>query len=150
VLAYLSRYTHRVAISNSRLIALDDKKVTFTWKNYREKGRERYKTMTLATNEFIRRFLIHVLPTGFHRIRHYGLFANGGRTENLARARKLLAMPAPEAHDTHTAEDTEPPALAQPCPHCGGPMIVIETFERGQKLRGHAPRAPPPKKADRA
>ncbi len=138
VLAYLSRYTHRVAISNSRLISLDDKKVTFTWKDYRAQGCERYKTMTLPIPEFIRRFLIHVLPSGFHRIRHYGLFANGGRTRNIARARELLAMPDPDAHDTQTAEDTEPPALAQPCPHCGGRMIVVETFERGGE-----PRAPP-------
>jgi hypothetical protein len=145
VLAYLSRYTHRVAISNSRLISLDDHGVSFTWKDYRTKGRDRQKVMTLATSEFIRRFLIHVLPSGFHRIRHYGLFANGGRTENLARARELLAMPAPEADDTHSADDTEPPALAQPCPHCGGAMIVVETFEPG-----HPPRAPPPRKADRA
>jgi len=148
VLAYLSRYTHRVAISNSRLINLDDKKVTFKWKDYRAPnangGRERYKTMALPIPEFIRRFLIHVLPSGFHRIRHYGLFANGGRTRNIARARELLAMPAPEVHDTHTADDTEPPALAQPCPCCGGRMIVVETFERG-----HAPRAPPPRKAGR-
>jgi hypothetical protein len=139
VLAYLSRYTHRVAIANSRLISLDDKKVTFKWKDYRAQGRERYKTMALPIPEFIRRFLIHTLPQGFHRIRHYGLFANGGRTRNIARARELLAMPAPQAHDTQTAEDTEPPALAQPCPHCGGRMIVVETFERGS-----IPRAPPP------
>jgi hypothetical protein len=95
--------------------------------------------MALPIPEFIRRFLIHTLPQGFHRIRHYGLFANGGRTRNIARARELLAMPAPQAHDTQTAEDTEPPALAQPCPHCGGRMIVVETFERGS-----IPRAPPP------
>ena len=145
VLAYLSRYTHRVAISNSRLITLDDNGVTFKWKDYRAQGRERYKSMALPIAEFIRRFLIHVLPQGFHRIRHYGLFANGGRTRNIARARELLGMPPPEAEDTDTAEDTEPPALAQPCPHCGGPMIVIETFEPG-----HPPRAPPPKQADRA
>ncbi len=150
VLAYLSRYTHRVAISNSRLITLDDNGVTFKSKDYRARGRERYKTMALPIPEFIRRFLIHVLPLGFHRIRHYGLFANGGRTRNIARARKLLGMPTPEADDTQTADDTEPSALAQPCPHCGGPMIVIKTFERGQKPRGHAPRAPPPRKADRA
>jgi len=151
VLAYLSRYTHRVAISNNRLITLDDHGVSFTWKDYRTKGRDRQKVMTLATSEFIRRFLIHTLPQGFHRIRHYGLFANGGRTRNIARARKLLAMPAPEApeaHDTHSADDTEPPALAQPCPHCGGAMIIIETFERGQNPRRHPPRAPPPGKAD--
>jgi len=148
VLAYLSRYTHRVAISNSRLIALDDNGVTFKWKDYRAPnangGRERYKTMALPIPEFIRRFLIHVLPQGFHRIRHYGLFANGGRSRNIAHARKLLGMPAPETEDTQTAEDTEPPALAQPCPHCGGPMIIIETFEPG-----HPPRAPPPRKVDR-
>jgi len=149
VLAYLSRYTHRVAISNSRLITLDDDGVTFKWKDYRAQGRERYKTMALPIPEFIRRFLIHVLPQGFHRIRHYGLFANGGRTRNIARARELLGMPTPEADDTQTAEDTEPPVLAQPCPHCGGAMIIIETFERGQTPRGHPPRAPPPRKADR-
>ncbi len=144
VLAYLSRYTHRVAISNSRLIALDDNSVTFKWKDYRAKGRARQKVMTLNTDEFIRRFLIHVLPTGFHRIRHYGLFANGGRTRNIARARELLGMPGPQTHDTQTVEDTEPPALAQPCPHCGGAMIIIETFEPG-----HPPRAPPPRKTER-
>ena len=143
VLAYLSRYTHRVAISNSRLITLDDKQVIFKWKNYRAQGRERYKTMALPIPEFIRRFLIHVLPQGFHRIRHYGLFANGGRTRNIARARELLGMPTPEADDTQTAEDTEPPVIAQPCPSCGGPMIIVETFEPG-----NPPRAPPPRKAD--
>ncbi|MCH8996917.1 MAG: IS91 family transposase [Proteobacteria bacterium] len=143
VLAYLSRYTHRVAISNSRLIALGDKKVTFKWKDYRAQGRERYKSMALPIPEFIRRFLIHVLPQGFHRIRHYGLFANGGRTRNIARARELLGMPTPEADDTQTAEDTEPPVVAQPCPSCGGAMIIIETFEPG-----NPPRAPPPRKAD--
>jgi len=148
VLAYLSRYTHRVAISNSRLISLDDKKVIFKYKDYRAQGHERYKTMALPIPEFIRRFLIHVLPQGFHRIRHYGLFANGGRTRNIARARELFGMPAPETDDAQTAEDTEPPALAQPCPHCGGAMIIIETFERGQNPRGHPPRAPPPRKAD--
>ena len=96
VLAYLSRYTHRVAISNSRLIALDDNGVTFKWKDYRIEGRDRYKRMTLAYDEFIRRFLIHVLPDGFHRIRHYGLFASGSRADNLARARQLLAAPTPQ------------------------------------------------------
>jgi hypothetical protein len=150
VLAYLSRYTHRVAISNSRLISCDKRGVIFKYKDYRAKGRERYKTMALSITEFIRRFLIHVLPQGFHRIRHYGLFANGGRTRNIDRARELLGMPTPEADDTQTADDTEPPALAQPCPHCGGAMIVIENFERGQNPRGHEPRAPPPRKADRA
>jgi hypothetical protein len=86
VLAYLSRYTHRVAIANSRLIALDEQGVTFKWKDYRAKQRYRYKTMTLAPDEFIRCFLLHILPSGFHRIRYYGLFANAGRKDNLARA----------------------------------------------------------------
>jgi hypothetical protein len=150
VLAYLSRYTHRVAISNSRLIALDDNGVTFKWKDYRAKGRARQKVMTLATSEFIRRFLIHVLPQGFHRIRHYGLFANGGRTENLARARQLLCVPTPQRELDPVTDADEPPMLSYPCPSCGGPMIVIETFERGSTPWAHAPRAPPPRKADRA
>ena len=95
MLAYLSRYTHRVAISNSRLVAIDERGVTFRWKDYRAKGRTRYKTMTLAADEFMRRFLLHVLPGGFHRIRHYGLLANGSRKANLARVRELLhAVPA--------------------------------------------------------
>jgi len=141
VLAYLSRYTHRVAISNSRLIALDDNEVTFKWKDYRVKDGDMHKTMALPIAEFMRRFLIHVLPSGFHRIRHYGLFANGGRAENLARARRLLAMPAPEvaADDDQTVDQAgEPPTSPYPCPCCGGRMIVIETFERGNE-----PRAPP-------
>jgi hypothetical protein len=143
VLSYLSRYTHRVAIANSRLIAFDGKSVTFKWKDYRAKAQDRQKVMTLRADEFIRRFLIHVLPQGFHRIRHYGLFANGERTGNLARARQLLDMPAPQDESEPGTETLETPSLAQPCPCCGGPMIVIETFEPG-----HAPRAPP-EKADR-
>jgi hypothetical protein len=133
VLAYLSRYTHRVAISNSRLIALDDAGVTFKWKDYRAKRRQRAKVMTLAVDEFIRRFLIHVLPTGFHRIRHYGLFANGGRADNIAQARDLLNAPAPqrETRDAAVDDADEPQTLSHPCPCCGGRMIIIETFERG-------------------
>ena len=133
VLAYLSRYTHRVAIANSRLIALDGNGVTFKWKDYRAEGRERQKIMTLAADEFIRRFLIHVLPTGFHRIRHYGLFASGKRAENIARARELLNSPPrqAEAGDPHAADADDPPTLAHPCPCCGGRMIIIETFKRG-------------------
>jgi hypothetical protein len=138
VLAYLSRYTHRVAIANSRLIACDDTGVTFRWKDYRANGRERHKVMTLASDEFIRRFLIHVLPGGFHRIRHYGLFANGGRAENLARARDLLAVPAPQDEPSDTNAD-EPPMHSLPCPCCGGRMIVIETFERGSTPRTRPP-----------
>src|SRR5437773_10928774 len=109
VLAYLSRYTHRVAISSRRLIAVDETGVTFKYRDYRIEGPERYKTMTLATGEFIRRFLMHVLPKGFHRIRHYGLFANGNRSENIARARELLAMPAPHSQP-------EPATPSQPDP----------------------------------
>jgi hypothetical protein len=133
VLAYLSRYTHRVAIANSRLVAFDDAGVTFRWKDYRAKGRERAKVMTLAVDEFIRRFLIHVLPDGFHRIRHYGLFANAGRAENIARARQLLDVPARqgEASAGGETDDGEPQPLVHPCPCCGGRMIIIETFERG-------------------
>src|SRR5919106_1166463 len=129
VLAYLSRYTHRVAIANSRLVALDDASVTFRWKDYRANGDERAKMMTLAIDEFIRRFLIHVLPDGFHRIRHYGLFANGGRAENIARARQLLDIPATqsEASDASGNSDGGPQTRAHPCPCCGGCMIIIET-----------------------
>ena len=134
VLAYLSRYTHRVAISNSRLIASDDAGVTFRWKDYRAKGHERFKVMTLATHEFIRRFLIHVLPGGFHRIRHYGLFASGSRrAHNIARMRDLLAAPKSqrEPSDADAPECAEPRTLSQPCPCCAGRMIIIETFARG-------------------
>jgi hypothetical protein len=135
VLAYLSRYTHRVAIANSRLVACDRANVTFRWKDYRADGRQ--KVMTLATGEFIRRFLIHVLPQGFHRIRHYGLFASATRAGNIARARRLLDVPAaqPEAGDTNCAEATEPKPLSQPCPCCGGRMIIIERFQRGASPR---------------
>ena len=144
VLAYLSRYTHRVAISNSRLIACDRNGVTFRWKDYRAEARDRFKTMTLDTNEFIRRFLIHVLPGGFHRIRHYGLFASGSRIDNIARARELLAMPPCPRNPEQDAVngDNEPPTLANPCPCCGGRMIIIETFQRGSALRSR-PTAPP-------
>jgi Putative transposase len=127
VLAYLSRYTHRVAIANSRLIACDDTGVTFRWKDYRAKGRERHKVMTLTSDEFIRRFLIHVLPSGFHRIRHYGLFANGGRAENLARARELLGVSSTQSEPSDTDADASP---MPPCPCCGGRMIIIEIFAR--------------------
>ena len=133
VLAYLSRYTHRVAIANSRLVAFDDAGVTFKWKDYRAEGRERGKLMTLAVDEFIRRFLIHVLPSGFHRIRHYGLFANVSRAEYIARARQLLHVPKPhtQSADTGCAGDGEPQPSSYPCPCCGGHMIIIEIFERG-------------------
>ena len=133
VLAYLSRYTHRVAISNRRLVSADDAGVTFKWKDYRIEGPGRYKTMTLLTHEFIRRFLMHVLPKGVHRIRHYGLFANGNRAANIARARELLAAPAPlgTPETSEAAPVNEPRVLPRPCPCCGGRMIIIETFARG-------------------
>jgi hypothetical protein len=135
VLAYLSRYTHRVAIANSRLIACDRSGVTFRWKDYRADGRDRQKAMTLATAEFIRRFLIHVLPQGFHRIRHYGLLASGTRADNIARARRLLNVPQSEAAETNCAEANEPKSPAHPCPCCGGRMVIIELFERGATPR---------------
>jgi hypothetical protein len=135
VLAYLSRYTHRVAISNQRLLALDERGVTFRWKDYRATGKTRHKTMTLATDEFIRRFLLHVLPGGFHRIRHYGLLANAARREHLARARELLhVVPiATASHPPETAAANMVPTFV--CPHCGAAMMVIETFVRGQPIR---------------
>ncbi len=134
VLAYLARYTHRVAISNSRLIAFDTDSVTFGYKDYGRSGPDRQQVMTLAADKFIHRFLLHVLPRGFHRIRHYGLLAASSRKTSLDLARKLLAV-APPAEDT----GEEPADTRPPCPCCGGHMVVIETFERG-----HQPRAPPP------
>ena len=133
VLRYLSRYTHRVAISNRRLVSADDDGVSFRWKDYRIDGPDRWKTMTLMPHEFIRRFLMHVLPKGFHRIRHYGLFANGNRTANIARARELLSVPplANEPDDGKAATPDPPRILPCPCPRCGGRMIVIEVFARG-------------------
>src|SRR4030088_231389 len=138
VLCYLARYTHRVAISNSRLIALDDNGVTFKWKDYRIEGRDRYKVMTLATPEFIRRFLIHVLPKGLHRIRHYGLITKSSCADNIARARELLAVAKPEGQPTAAAIDPSKPS----CPCCGGRMVIIEVFARGCPPR-HQPTAPP-------
>jgi putative transposase/transposase-like zinc-binding protein len=151
VLAYLARYTHRVAISNSRLVGLDQRGVTFRYKDYRRNGRERFRTMMLAPGEFIRRFLLHVLPKGFHRIRHYGLLASATGKANIARARELSAAPVavtdpPAEHDdvdlaASTAADHRPP-----CPCCGGRMIIVESLGRGG-----APRGPPsPEAAVRA
>ena len=149
VLAYLSRYTHRVAISNGRLISADASGVTFKYKDYRIEGPDRYKIMTLEPGEFIRRFLMHVLPKGFHRIRHYGLLANGGdtRAEKLARARELIAAAvqlAPLQHnppDDATGAPTLSEELDHPCPHCGSRMRIIETFEPG-RLPRHRPSDP--------
>ena len=144
VLAYLSRYTHRVAIANSRLLAFDERGVTFRWKDYRASGKTRYKAMTLGADEFIRRFLLHVLPSGFHRIRHYGLLAKAARREQLAQARELLHV-APVGRTA--VEPTHPSPTVQPtfiCPHCGAAMSIIEIFARGQPIR-----APPTLRACR-
>ena len=140
VLRYLARYTHRVAISNRRLVSLDDSGVTFKWKDYRIEGPDRYKVMTLDTHEFIRRFLMHVLPQGFHRIRQYGLLNNAARARNIARARKLLAPPLIpiDAIKAANSKPEEPKAPEHACPCCGSRMIIIETFLRGQNPR-HRP-----------
>jgi len=134
VLAYLSRYTHRVAISNSRLLRCDETGVTFRYKNYRLDGADRQQTMTISADEFIRRFLLHVLPKGLHRIRHYGLLAGATRKAHLDHARRLLGVAPPPDDDT----PDEPADIRPLCPCCGGHMVVVETFERWQQ-----PRAPP-------
>ena len=141
VLAYLSRYTHRVAIANSRLISMDEHGVTFRWKDYRIQGPGRYTTMTLDAGEFMRRFLLHVLPGGFHRIRNYGLLANGSRKAALELARKLLlpaAVVAPIEPEVNNDEPNDPPPTFV-CRHCGAAMAIIETLVRGSSIR-----APPP------
>jgi hypothetical protein len=141
VLAYLSRYTHRVAISNRRLVRVDADGVAFRYKDYRAGHRERWKTMTLTPHEFIRRFLSHVLPKGFHRIRHYGLFANGNRATNIAQARALLSVHMPTKDEADNVEDANPDEtriLNLPCPCCGGRMIIIEVFAAGMEPK-HRP-----------
>jgi hypothetical protein len=142
VLAYLARYTHRVAISDSRLVSMDDKGVTFRWKDYRQDGAARRKLMTLAPGEFIRRFLLHVLPSGFHRIRHYGLFANPVRAANLAKARALLKPPPPAPIEAEPDVAAEPAKPASACPCCGGRMVFAEIFERGAWPGAAPPRSP--------
>ena len=152
VLAYLSRYTHRIAIANSRLVAFNDAGVTFKWKDYRDKQQPYGKLMTLVVDEFIRRFLIHVLPAGFHRIRYYGLLASGKRAENVARARELLLTPPPiipidaikainsdpETRTENNAQEAQPQKRACPC--CAAQMTIIERFARGKTPR-HQPSA---------
>jgi len=145
VLRYLARYTHRVAISNRRLLACDEKGVTFKWKDYRLEGRERYKVMTLPIYEFIRRFLMHVMPAGFHRIRYYGLLASGKRADNIARARELLTLPVISV-DAIKAADSNADQAQTPehrCPCCGGRMIIIERFEPDSAPH-HCPSPPKP------
>ena len=138
VLAYLSRYTHRVAISNSRLISADANTVAFQWKDYRIKTGDKRSVMRVATPEFIRRFLIHVLPDRFHRIRHCGLLASSGRKAHIAKVRILLGAQAPRQDDPPVAEII-PLTLREPCPDCGGALRIIETFRRGQKPQSRAP-----------
>jgi hypothetical protein len=141
ILAYLARYTHRVAISNSRLVSLDERGVTFRYKDYRRGGQARYGKMTLSAEEFIRRFLLHVLPKGFHRIRHYGLLASAGCKANIARARQLMAAPMAEVDPAAVHDTADPDATTDhrpPYPCCGGRMIIVEVF-----ARGGAPRGPP-------
>jgi hypothetical protein len=143
VLAYLARYTHRVAIANNRLIAMDDRGVSFRWKDYRTAnpvtGAVQIRTMTLSPEEFLRRFLLHILPGGFHRIRHYGLLAHGPRATDIDHIRSLIdaattGQPAAPANDND--QPAEPSACVQsPCPCCGGRMRIIEVF-----ARGHTPR----------
>ncbi len=144
VLSYLSRYTHRVAISNRRLVSADETGVTFNWKDYRIEGPGRYKTMMLPTDEFIRRFLMHVLPKGFHRIRHYGLLASGNRAANIAQARKLLAVPSrsEQPGTSETPALDQPRVLPCPCSCCGGRMIILETFAPGCEPK-HRPTSAP-------
>jgi putative transposase/transposase-like zinc-binding protein len=147
VLAYLARYTHRVAISNSRLLRLDARGVTFRYKDYRRNGQERFRTMTLEPDEFIRRFLLHVLPKGFHRIRHYGLLASASCKANIARAKELIAAPPPSINPATEHDDVDVAAGTAadhrpPCPCCGGRMIIVESFGRGGE-----PRAPPSSQA---
>ena len=151
MLAYLARYTHRVAIANSRLVALDKRGVTFRYKDYRRDGQARYRMMTLSADEFIRRFLLHVLPKGFHRIRHYGLLASASCKANIARAKQLMDAPMPlmdapmppvdppVAHDSDTADPDATTDHRPPCPCCGGRMVIVDVFARGA-----APRGPPP------
>lgn len=135
VLAYLSRYTHRVAIANSRLVEITEQTVAFRWKDYRHHGKTKF--MTLEADEFIRRFLQHTLPDGFHRIRHYGFLANGQRAAKIALCRKLLAVPSPEPQTTADAEAAYSPAVppSDTCPCCGGTMITLVVTAGPRPLR---------------
>jgi hypothetical protein len=142
VLAYLSRYTHRVAISNSRLLSLDERGVSFRWKDYRAHGRTRHKTMTLTAEEFMRRFLLHVLPAGFHRLRHYGLLANPTRKKNIAVARALLHLRVPADPLGIPANSAARPTFL--CRHCGAPMLIIQILARAQHIRAPPASSAPP------
>lgn len=141
VLNYLARYTHRVAIANSRLVSMDKNTVCFHWKNYRVKAQSRQRVMQLNHDEFIRRFLLHMLPSGFHRIRHYGLVSNAGRKRNLKQARKLLSVPEPISSEQLKNEEHSPEVdVIFVCPKCQTPMDIIELL-----MGINSPRAPPEK-----
>lgn len=142
VLRYLARYTHRVAIGNSRLVDLSDTHVAFRWKDYREDGSDNRKIMRVPVGEFIRRFLMHVLPSGFHRIRYYGLLANGHRGEMLAACRKLLDAIPPCPNDSTNGADTALTSANEPpsCPCCGGRMRIMESFDGHLSHRDRAQR----------
>ena len=143
VLAYLSRYTHRVAISSRRITAFDGANVTFRVKDYRQDGAARHRTLTLEAGEFIRRFLLHVLPRGFHRIRHYGFLTGPDRKAGLDRIRSLLGVP-PTPEPAAEARDTaETPDIRPPCHCCGGPMRIVGVFLRWRQPRGPPPRSSP-------
>jgi predicted RNA-binding Zn-ribbon protein involved in translation (DUF1610 family) len=135
VLAYLSRYTHRVAISNQRLITSDENGVTFRYKDYRAKGHARHKTMTLGTDEFMRRFLLHVLPSGFHRIRHYGLLANSARKDNISRVRELLQVTMTDNEPNGKIATDEPAQPTFACPDCGVAMVIVSVLARQTQIR---------------
>jgi Putative transposase len=144
VLRYLSRYTHRVAITNNRLVDIDDTHVRFCWKDYQDSGGHKDKVVRLEIAEFIRRFLLHVLPHGFQRIRHYGFLANGHRAEKLALCRSLLNASSSPTNDHDNLEDKHlgrPNQESPPCPCCGGRMKIIETFD-GSVLRPYEVRRP--------
>ena len=132
VFRYLSRYTHRIAIANSRLLCADANTVSFKWKDYRLKGKQLYKVMTLQTGEFIRRFLMHVLPEGFHRIRHYGMLSNKKRSTELPLAREYLLVEQPPSEQLE-ATDAKPIFI---CRECGAAMVVIHLIGRQEVARG--------------
>lgn len=137
VLAYLARYTHRVAIANSRLVSMDNQSVTFRWKDYRYQDHYKHKTMTLSADEFIRRFLLHVLPKGFHRIRHYGFLSSNVKQNKIQQARQLLSQPIEKQEGSIPASETSKQPTYH-CPKCGGVMVIVESFSYRS-----LPRAPP-------
>jgi hypothetical protein len=139
VLAYLGRYTHRVAIANSRVVSMENGTVSFNWRDYRHGNAQ--KLMTLDADEFIRRFLLHSLPDGFHRIRHYGFLANGCRRARLVTIRPLLAVAMPTAVDNESTAPRRQIPVFDPtaCPCCGGTLRIVATLPRDPACRARAP-----------